>query len=145
MIYLVRRCLVPQPGPRLMEAKCKILLVDDQKDIVIALKKGLEQNNFEVDAFTRSKEALSNFRPGVHDFVVLDIRMPGLSGIRLFTAIRELDDNVKAVFMTAFEGQEKEWLLVNHDLNAHRFLKKPVKLHHLINAISQINADKVPR
>ena len=128
-----------------METRNRIMLVDDHKDILVALRKGLELNNFQVDAFTRPKEALCNFRPGVHDFVILDIRMPGLSGLRLFTAIKDLDNSVKAIFMTAFEVQEKEWFMVDHNPSDHKFLKKPVKLHQLINAISQIKAGKFPR
>ena len=128
-----------------METNGRILLVDDKEDIVISLKKGLEQNNFLVDGFISPKEALWNFRPGVHDFVILDIRMPGLSGIRLFNAMKELDNSVKAIFMTAFEVQEKEWLGANHHRIEHGFLKKPVKLHQLINAISQLKEGAVPR
>jgi DNA-binding NtrC family response regulator len=120
-----------------MAKKCKILLVDDEKDIVNVLKKGLEQNGFEVDAFTDPREALSAFKAGVHDLLIFDIRMPGMTGIQLYKEIKDIDENVRVLFLTAFEIQEKEWHLVLPHTEATGFIKKPVTIQYLVNAIKR--------
>ena len=123
-----------------MKKKCKILLVDDEEDVVSVIKKGLEIHGFEVDAFTSPLEALSRFRAGDHDLLILDIRMPGMTGIQLFREIRNLDANVKVLFLTAFEIQEKEWQMVLPHTDANGFIRKPVRIEHLINTIAQIKS-----
>ncbi len=55
----------------------KILLVDDEADILHILKRRLEIKGFEVDAYDSSKEVLNAFKPDVCDLAILDIRMPG--------------------------------------------------------------------
>jgi CheY-like chemotaxis protein len=66
-----------------MVKKCRILLVDDEKDIVTVIKKGLEKRGLEVDIYTDPLEALSKFTPQLYDLLILDSRMPGMSGIQL--------------------------------------------------------------
>jgi DNA-binding response OmpR family regulator len=119
----------------------KILLVDDEKDTIAALKLGLEQNDYDVDAFTSSTEALSKFEAGLHDLLILDVRMPGLSGFRLFKAIRAKDESIKVLFMTSFEPRNDEWEKSFSSFEEFRFIRKPVKLPHLVNAISQIKTN----
>lgn len=121
-----------------MIKKCKILLVDDERDVVDVLKRGLEQYGFEVDAYTSPTEALASFKVGVHDLLVLDIRMPGLTGIQLFKEIRTIDPKVKALFLTAFEIHEKEWHIMFPSTDVSAFIKKPVRIHQLVSAISQV-------
>lgn len=59
----------------------RILLVDDDVDITSSLKIGLEENGFTVDVFNDPMEALSNFKSGVYDILLFDVRMPQLSGL----------------------------------------------------------------
>jgi DNA-binding response OmpR family regulator len=61
----------------------RVLLVDDDADIVHVFKRGLEIKGFEVEAYDSSKEVLDAFKPDVYDLAILDIRMPGLSGFQL--------------------------------------------------------------
>jgi DNA-binding response OmpR family regulator len=69
-----------------------LLVVDDDPDIAHVLKQGLLKNRFLVSAFTNSEEALQNFQSNSGDYclVLSDIRMPGLSGIRLAKKSRRL-------------------------------------------------------
>ena len=121
-----------------MAKKCNILLVDDEEDIVAILKKGLEQNGFKVDAYSDPMKALSNFRAGEHDLLISDIRMPGMTGLQLFRSIRQMDGEVKVLFLTAFDILEKEWRMVLPSTDASGFIKKPVRLVDLVNAIEQL-------
>jgi two-component system, OmpR family, response regulator ChvI len=55
------------------DTKRRILVVDDQPDITITLKIGLEENGgFDVDAFTNPEQALSRFKPDLYDLVLID-------------------------------------------------------------------------
>jgi PleD family two-component response regulator len=63
----------------------KLLIVDDEPEILQVLQIGLEQNGFLVDGFTNPEEALQSFKSNAEGFRLMlsDIRMPGLSGIQL--------------------------------------------------------------
>jgi DNA-binding response OmpR family regulator len=69
--------------------KKKILLVDDEPDITSSLKIGLEDNGFAVDTFNDAVLALSNFKAGMYDLVLLDVKMPQINGFELYEKIRE--------------------------------------------------------
>jgi DNA-binding NtrC family response regulator len=112
------------------------LLVDDEEDIVTTLKRGLEKHGFEVDGFTSPLDALAAFNPAIHDILILDIRMPEMTGIQLFKEITSINQNVKVLFLTAFEILEKEWHIVLPSTEVHGFIKKPVEMEYLVGAIS---------
>ena len=123
-----------------MVKKCRILLVDDEEGIVYVLKRGLEQAGFEVDAYSDPAEALTNFRAGKYDLLLLDMRMPGMTGVQLFRKIRTIDETVKVLFLTAFEILDKEWQMVLPHTEANGFIKKPIRLEDLVDAIKRITA-----
>jgi PleD family two-component response regulator len=68
--------------------KKKILLVDDEPDITSSLKIGLEDNGFAVETFNDAMLALSNFKTGMYDLVLLDVKMPQINGFELYEKIR---------------------------------------------------------
>ena len=61
----------------------RIQLVDDEYDISLVMKLVLEKNGFKVDSFTDASQALQNFRTGLYDLVILDVRMPAMDGFSL--------------------------------------------------------------
>jgi CheY-like chemotaxis protein len=63
--------------------KSRVLLVDDEPDIVYLVKTGLERNGLEVDAYTDPLLALQNFKSGIYFLLYIDIKMPKLDGIAL--------------------------------------------------------------
>jgi len=82
----------------------RILLVDDEPDLKLTLKMGLEDSGlFEVDAFNDPQLALSNFKPDYYDFLLIDIKMPHLSGYELYDKLRNIDSKVKSCFISAYE------------------------------------------
>ena len=83
--------------------KYRVMIVDDEQDITTIFKIGLENNQFIVTTFNDPVEALSRFKPGLYDLMILDIRMPGMNGFQLYHKIRHIDDKVKVCFLTAFE------------------------------------------
>jgi two-component system, OmpR family, response regulator ChvI len=81
----------------------KVLIVDDEPDITFTLKKGLEQGGYDVHVFNDPLMALSNFKPDVYDLLLLDIKMPKMTGFELYRKLKEMDSKVKVCFITAFE------------------------------------------
>ena len=76
----------------------RILLVDDEPDIIFTIKKILEENEFKVDSFYDPILTLNNYKVNFYDLVILDIKMPKMDGFELYLKIREKDPNVKYVF-----------------------------------------------
>jgi DNA-binding NtrC family response regulator len=115
----------------------KLLVVDDDSDIVQVLKMGLLKNRFLVDAFTNPEEALQSFKSYAESYslVLSDMRMPGLSGIQLSKKVKEVNPNVKVVLMTAFEIRDEEFSKVFPSSRVDGFLQKPITIRDLINKI----------
>jgi DNA-binding NtrC family response regulator len=118
----------------------KLLIVDDDPDIVQVLKLGLSKNGFLVDAFTNPEEALQSFKSDAESycFVVSDIRMPALSGIQLAKKIKEINPNVKVVLMTAFEIRGDEFSKIFPSTSVDGFIQKPFGIRDLTNKILSI-------
>src|SRR4051812_26092433 len=117
----------------------RILLVDDEPDIALAFKIGLEDSGFVVDVFNEPKVAFSSFKSDFYDLLLLDIKMPKLNGIEFYQRMKEVDKKVKVCFITAsevyyYEKIAKELLPL---LGAKRLLRKPIKIEELVRAIRQ--------
>ena len=112
---------------------------DDEQDITTIFKIGLENNQFIVTTFNDPVEALSRFKPGLYDLMILDIRMPGMNGFQLYHKIRHFDDKVKVCFLTAFEEARGEFNSSFPFLEEIKcYLKKPITLHDLVKRLSDL-------
>jgi DNA-binding NtrC family response regulator len=118
----------------------KLLVVDDDSDIVQVLKVGLLKNRFLVDAFTNPDEALQSFKSDAESYCLLlsDIRMPGLSGIQLARKVKEINPAIKTVLMTAFEIRDSEISKVFPSTQVDGFVQKPIGIKDLTNKILSI-------
>jgi len=86
----------------------KILLVDDEADITTVFSLGLEDHGFRVDVSNDPLQALSDFKKGSYDLVLIDYKMPNMNGLELHREIRKIDEKVKVCFITAFEVYREE-------------------------------------
>jgi DNA-binding NtrC family response regulator len=117
----------------------KILLVDDDADVVSTFQMILEMNSFEVEAYTSPTSALSNFKPSEFGLLILDIRMPVMNGFELFKKIKSIDNNVEACFITAYEDYREEFKESFPMLDeAKYFIRKPKAIEDLVNHVSTI-------
>jgi DNA-binding response OmpR family regulator len=64
--------------------KARVMVVDDEPDVISVLEIVLEENGFEVDSFKDPIAALSNFKPNSYGLALLDIRMPKMNGFELY-------------------------------------------------------------
>src|ERR1041384_4207015 len=87
----------------------RILIVDDEPDLTNLSILVLEHYGYKVDAFNDPKEALSKYKPGSYDLIILDIKMPKMDGFELYQEIKNKDNNAKVCFLTASELYYKEF------------------------------------
>ena len=125
----------------------KLLIVDDDYDIVQVLKMGLVKNGFSVEAFTNPQEALQSFKSDAESYclVLSDIRMPALSGIQLSKKVKEVNPNVKVVLMTAFEIRDIEFSKVFPSTQIDGFVQKPIGIKDLTDKILSLIGDTKKR
>lgn len=114
----------------------RILLVDDEPDIIFTFKKGLEANGFVVDAFEDPVLALSSFKPGMYDLLLLDVKLPQINGFELYEKMRKIDSEVKACFITAHEVyyESLREIFPTMDLDCY---VKPIQIEDLVKHINQ--------
>jgi DNA-binding NtrC family response regulator len=118
----------------------RLLIVDDDPEIVQVLKLGLQKNRFLVTVFTNPEEALQSFKSDAKSYcvVVSDMRMPSISGIQLSKKVKEVNPNVKVVLMTAFEIKDNEFSKVFPSTSVDGFVQKPIGIKELANKILSI-------
>ena len=118
----------------------KILFVDDEPDIIYSIKRVLEANGFVVDSYTDPILALSNFKPSLYDLLILDIKMPKISGLDLCQKMKEIDSNVKICFLTASELFYEEYRRLDAypSLDKAYFIQKPFRSEDLIHKLNEI-------
>lgn len=119
--------------------KYRVMIVDDEQDITTVFKKGLENNQFIVTTFNDPIEALSKFRPGLYDLLILDIRMPGMNGFQLYRKIRDIDNKIKVCFLTAFDESRGEFRASFPFLEEVKcYLKKPITVRDLVRRLADL-------
>ena len=86
----------------------RIMLVNDCDDVGLSFKIVLEEYyhgdygcSLKVHTFTNPLDALDNFKAGLYDLVIIDILMPKMNGFELYDKLRELDGEIKVLFLTA--------------------------------------------
>jgi two-component system, OmpR family, response regulator ChvI len=111
----------------------KILIVDDEADITFTLKEGIEESgSFSVDIFNDPQLALSNYKSGYYDLLIIDIRMPSMTGFELYRKIREIDSKVTVCFITAYETYYEKFRQEFFPLEEIKgFIRKPIQVEDL--------------
>jgi two-component system response regulator ChvI len=119
--------------------KKRVMLVDDEIDVISVLKIVLEDNGFQVDPFEDPLYALRNYKTGLYDLLILDIKMPEMDGFELYDEIKKIDNKVKVCFLTASEmyyskSRKEKYSLIDKDL----FIQKPIENEDLVKVIGKI-------
>jgi two-component system, OmpR family, response regulator ChvI len=118
-------------------SKRRILAVDDNPDITLTVKAGLEASGlFEVDTFNDPELALSSFRPGVYDLALLDMRMPKMYGHELYDKMKKIDGRLKVCFMTATYQNYEALRAAFPSIDVECYIQKPVETKDLIRRIN---------
>lgn len=100
----------------------KILIAEDDTDIVELLKLYLESNGFEVTSTYDGFEALNAFKKGNYDIIIADLMMPGLNGYELIKIVRETS-NIPIIIVSA-KNMDSDKVL-GLDIGADAYITKP--------------------
>ena len=115
------------------------MVVDDEFDIVMIIRRYLERWGFNVDTFTNPLHALQVFKanPDRYSLVLTDIRMPEMSGIRLAGLLQAIKSDIKVVIMTAYEVTPEELQEHLPTITHQDILQKPFKLLQICTAVKK--------
>jgi DNA-binding NtrC family response regulator len=113
----------------------RILIVDDEGSLLLTLVANLELEGFDVVGAQDADTALRLVREQHFDLVLTDIRMPGMSGLELFRAIRSKRPDMPVILMTAFAAESLIDQAVQEGVFA--VLPKPFDIEHVIFALSR--------
>ena len=108
----------------------KLLLADDEKELVSALVAILKHSNYTVDAVYNGTDALDYALAGDYDGIILDIMMPGMDGMEVLKKIREKGLSTPVLFLTA--KTEVDDRIKGLDLGADDYLPKPFDMGELL-------------
>jgi two-component system, OmpR family, response regulator ChvI len=111
----------------------RVLIVDDEPDVTGTFKLGLEKSGFNVETFNDPEIALSNFKSGMYDILLLDIKMPKMNGFELYEKIRKTENNTKAkiCFITAYEVYYQSLREQFPETKIECYIKKPIQISDL--------------
>ncbi|MFD2600477.1 MULTISPECIES: response regulator transcription factor [Flavobacterium] len=116
----------------------KILLVEDEPNLLSILKKGLAEKNFDVSAALDGTTALAMLESNVFDVVVLDVMLPDVNGIEICRRLRAAGNFVPVLMLTALDSSEN--IVTGLNAGADDYMAKPFKFSELearINALAR--------
>jgi DNA-binding response OmpR family regulator len=123
----------------------RILLAEDDPHLLTSIARGLKEATHEVDPAMTGPEALALAEARVHDVIVLDVLLPGLSGLAVCEAIRQRGDRVPILMLTALDAVEHR--IAGLDAGADDYLTKPFDFGELLarlRAISRRRGERAP-
>lgn len=107
----------------------RLLICEDEEDILNGLAKGLRKLNYYVDTATDGEEALSLYFESEYDLIVLDLNMPKLDGLEVLKAIREDNPDCKIIILSARDNLNDK--VIGLDLGANDYMVKPFHFKEL--------------
>ena len=120
------------------EKSFNMMLIEDESDTLLTYKAFLlSAEGYNVDTFLNSNEALKQFvnlNHPYYDLVITDIRMPGLNGLQLYQKIKNIDDSIKVIFVSALDSVE-EMVSIFPDLHLNNFIRKPVTQNQFLDKV----------
>lgn len=122
-------------GEEMSDSGIRILLVDDENELVDYLAKRLKKKGHEVVGVSSGDAALEQVKSRIFDVAVLDLKMPQMDGIELLTHLKEEQPMLQAIMLTGHGSMESALESGRH--RAFRFLVKPCEFEGLLETISE--------
>lgn len=114
---------------------CRVLLVDDEKEFVTTLAERLSMRKMQVKVAHNGEDALAILKEDVPDIVVLDVMMPGMSGLAVLDKIKDRYPDLPVILLTGMgatpEGMEGK------KRGAVDYLVKPIDITDLLQRITR--------
>lgn len=113
--------------------KIKLLLVDDEDNILTIFRLILERSGYMVDTASTAEEALIKVRSSTYQLCLLDLNLPDMNGTELARQIHQIDPGIKKLMVTGDSSGIHAQEAVNTGVNG--FILKPLNKVTLINAV----------
>ncbi len=116
----------------------RILVIEDDPDIVELLRYNLEKEDFQVDAATDGKAGLERVRRGPADLLILDLMLPQLSGIEVCKELRRAPEHESLpIIMLTARGEETDRIL-GLELGADDYVTKPFSIREMVARVKAL-------
>jgi CheY-like chemotaxis protein len=119
-------------------ASFNILIIDDDKDILFTFTSIIKSQGYSAKSFSNPSEALNDFsnsNPYTYDLILMDIRMPGINGIKLYSKFKVINPEIKIIFISALDAIS-EILSFFPEITDSNVLRKPIEADQLLNKIN---------
>lgn len=118
--------------------KQKILIVDDEPDIIELIEYNLKKEGYQVFTASNGLEAIQVAKKTLPDLIILDIMMPKLDGIEACRQLRAMPE-FKSTFMVFLTARSEEYSEISgFNVGADDYIAKPIKPRALISRINAI-------
>ena len=112
-----------------------IYIIDDDDQLRTSFNRLLTEEGYEVDEAASGETGLAMIRTHMPDLVILDIRLPGMNGLKVYEAIRDIDPKLPVIIMTAFGTTETA--IEATKLGAFDYILKPFDIPQMLKVITQ--------
>ena len=121
----------------------KVLVVDDERSILLLLKEALSQWGYQVTVASSAADALNLLKSELFDALITDIRMPDMSGLELLREVKKQDESIEVVMMTGYPTIASAVQALKE--GAYDYLSKPLILDELRHLMSRMMERKFLR
>jgi DNA-binding response OmpR family regulator len=123
-----------------MVSNKKVLVLDDEFDIVALLKHSLQKHGYHVFGFTDPLLALEHFMLNSkgYSLVISDVRMPVMNGFEFIKKIREILPSIKIFLMSAFDINDNQYSKILLPLKIDGYIQKPISLKEVMHIVQKM-------
>ena len=121
--------------------QCRLLIVDDEKDLLFVYKKALKLAGMEISTFDNPDMAFKEFKenPEMYRLLLTDLRMPNMNGYELINKVKAIRPEIKTILISAYDITEDEITQnLNPNLKLDGLICKPIALERLREIISDV-------
>jgi len=119
-----------------MDRKARVLVADDEPNLLENLAYALEAEGYEAEGRPDGESAWEAFRSGRHDLVILDVMMPRADGAEVLRRIRSIDPEVPVMFLTSKDEEFDK--VLGLEMGADDYLTKPFSLRELLARVKAL-------
>lgn len=116
-----------------METEKKLLVIDDEPAIREGVRRILESESFQVETFASGHAALERIKQEPFDLVVTDLKMPGISGMEVLKAIKEIQPDLPVIFITGYSSVDSAVEVMK--LGAVDYIAKPFTPEEMLQTV----------
>lgn len=114
----------------------RILIIDDEKNIRNTLSHSLKNDQYEVDTAVNGEDGIKKFKKDNYDLVLIDMKMPGIDGIETLSKLKEINQQVEVIMITAYGTIETA--VESMKLGACEYLRKPFSPKEIREIVIQV-------